>query len=72
MNDTITHKSSLRNMHEPSIKQAVKSMMSSHKKIRSSYRERYNSIDSSFFKTRADYVETKTPLPNLKPTYSAR
>jgi len=71
MNDTITHKSNLKDV--VSSKKGFKSFMGSRQKITSSYRERYNSsIDSPFFQTRADEIERSPTTPRMKPSLSAR
>ena len=72
LNDTITHKSTLRDITRPG-RQAAKSMTGSCKTVNSSYRGVYNSsIDGRFFATRAEDVAMKEVTPRLKPCLSAR
>ena len=72
MNDTIIHKSAMKEVVSP-MKKAVKSMMGTRQKVNSSYRQRYNSsIDSPFFQTRAQGIENGPTTPRLKQSFSAK
>lgn len=72
MNDSIIHKSALKSVVQHAQK-PIKSVLGSRNKVASSYRERYNSsIDSPFFKTRAEQIDNNPSTPRLKPSFSAR